>query len=321
METEVSAQNIVAQQSHFLGLPHGHLKAVDGQRIFRAHIHIAFGCAHGPRADEHAFQHGMGVAFQHGAIHERAGVAFVRVAAHVFGAAFGHAGELPLSSGGEARAAPSAQTGSLHFLKGFFGAHFQGFGQPFISAAGDIFLNVFGVDASAVAQHQTVLQTVERHFLVGLARRLAGASLEEQAFHQLAFHDGFCDDFLAVLGLYAHIEIAAGVDDDQGAEFAEAVTAGGDDFAGMIQTVLFERLLKGRPHGLAARRGAARASAHENLEFFVRRLTVITTQNDFMLGAFPDLPEVGGGSKTSVFGHGNLSCDGNSFLLKVFLRP
>ena len=170
---------------------------------------------------------------------------------------------------GEARAAPAAQTGSLHFLKGFFRAHFQSLDQPLISAAGDIFLNIFGVDTPAVAQHQTVLKIVKRDFLIGLARRLAAVALEEQAFHQLAFHDGGGDDFLAVLGLYTHVEIAAGVDNHQRAEFTEAVTAGGDDFTGMFQPVFFERFLKGRPYGIAARGSAARASAHENLEFFI----------------------------------------------------
>ena len=59
------------------------LQPLDGQRILGAHVDVALLRAHGVGRDRHALQHAVRIAFEHAAIHERAGIAFVRVADHV----------------------------------------------------------------------------------------------------------------------------------------------------------------------------------------------------------------------------------------------
>ena len=67
-----------------LRLPNGSSQPLDRQRILGAHIDVALGRADRVGRDQHAFEHAMRIAFEHAAIHERAGIAFVGVADDVF---------------------------------------------------------------------------------------------------------------------------------------------------------------------------------------------------------------------------------------------
>ena len=66
-----------------LGGLHGDLESADGQRILGPHVEVADGRADGVGADGHALEHGVRVALQHRAVHERARVALVAVADEV----------------------------------------------------------------------------------------------------------------------------------------------------------------------------------------------------------------------------------------------
>ena len=84
LEAEARAQDVVAQIVTLLSGFDGGVQMLDGKRIFCPAIDIAFVRTHRIGADDHAFQHLVGVAFQHAAVHERAGIAFVSVADHIF---------------------------------------------------------------------------------------------------------------------------------------------------------------------------------------------------------------------------------------------
>ena len=84
VEGEVGAEDILAQQAKLAGLLDGDIERLDRQRIFRAAVDVALACADRVGGDDHAFDHGMRIAFQHAAVHERARVAFIGVADHVF---------------------------------------------------------------------------------------------------------------------------------------------------------------------------------------------------------------------------------------------
>ena len=56
------------------------LQALDGQRIFGAHVDEALLRADRVGGDRHAFEHAVRIALQHAAVHEGARVAFVGVA-------------------------------------------------------------------------------------------------------------------------------------------------------------------------------------------------------------------------------------------------
>ena len=94
---------------------------LDGDRILFADIDISVLAAHGIGAEQHPFHHGMGVAFQNGAIHKCAGVAFVRVADGILGTTIGLAGEFPFETGGETGAAAASEFGSLNLIDHLFG--------------------------------------------------------------------------------------------------------------------------------------------------------------------------------------------------------
>ena len=88
-------------------------------------------------------------------------------------------GKLPLLTGGETGTAAAAQAGIQHFLADLFGSHFgQGLSQGLITVKGDIFVDVFGIDHTAVPQCDALLLLVEADLiqallnaaLVGLAR-------------------------------------------------------------------------------------------------------------------------------------------------------
>ena len=85
-------------------------KPLDGQRIFGAHVDVAFAGADGVGGDGHAFEHAVRVALEHAAVHEGAGIAFVGVADDVFRVVpVGLGDRAPLQAGGKAGAAASAQ--------------------------------------------------------------------------------------------------------------------------------------------------------------------------------------------------------------------
>ena len=56
------------------------LSRFDRQRIFGAAVDVALGRAHRVGGDGHALEHAVRIAFQHAAVHERAGIALVGVA-------------------------------------------------------------------------------------------------------------------------------------------------------------------------------------------------------------------------------------------------
>ena len=145
VKAEVGAEDVLAQQAVFVGLLDGLLQPLHGDGILGTDVDPAFICADRVAADGHGFQDRVGIAFQQGAVHERAGVAFVSVADEVLVLRLGSAGELPLLAGGETGAAAAAQAGVQHFLDNLFGGHLgQRLGQGPVAVKGDVFVDVLG---------------------------------------------------------------------------------------------------------------------------------------------------------------------------------
>ena len=110
------AHDVVAEQAVLARLPERVLEALDGERVLGAHVHEALVRADGEGADDHALDERVRVALEHRAVHERAGVALVRVAEDVLGLVVLLLGEAPLHPGGEAGAAAAAQAGGEDLL-------------------------------------------------------------------------------------------------------------------------------------------------------------------------------------------------------------
>ena len=123
LEVEVKArvQDVLAEQAVVLRLLQRYAQALHRDGVLRPDIDIALMRADGISRDRHRFQHGVGVAFEDGTVHERAGVALVRVAAHVLDGTGAVCRELPFETGGETAAASAPQPGRLDDVDDFLG--------------------------------------------------------------------------------------------------------------------------------------------------------------------------------------------------------
>ena len=189
----------------------------------------------------------MRVALQHGTVHERAGVALVSVAGHVLLIGLGAVGELPLQARGETAAAAAAQAGLEDFVDDLLAGHAgQRLFQRLVAVEGQVFVNVFGVDHAAVAQSDALLVLVEVNILQALVGVLlvGGVIGIHQVLHVTALEQMLGDDLVHILYLYAGVEGAFGVYDDNGAGLAQAKAARADNLDFLFQAGFFDFLLK-----------------------------------------------------------------------------
>ena len=128
-----------------------------------------------------------------------------------------------------------------------------------LAVAGDVVLDLLGVDHAAVAKDDAVLLLVERDVRLRYQPlRLLGIVAE--ALHDAALHEVLRDDFLHVLGLDLDVERSLREDLDDRALLAEAKAAGLDDLHGLGEA----GGLKARRellHKLVGSAGTARRSA------------------------------------------------------------
>ena len=111
------------------------------KRIFVSYVEEALLRAYRKGSYRKSFKHGVGIALQNGAVHERAGVALVAVAAHVLDFRLLLLCRKPLPPGGEARAAAAAQAGLLYFLDYLVLGHGEGLLKAFVTAGRQIILH------------------------------------------------------------------------------------------------------------------------------------------------------------------------------------
>ena len=185
----------------------------------------------------------MRVAFQHGAVHERARVAFVGVADHVFLVGFVRRGKAPFEPRGEAAAAAAAQTGILHDLDDLFGLELgQALGKRLIAVVGDIFVDIFGIDDAAVAQRHALLLFIEVGFLEGfdLFRRAGFGLIVKQTLHDTTLEQMLFHDLGHVFHFHFAVEAAFGINHDDRTECAKTEAAGADDLDFVFQTLFLD---------------------------------------------------------------------------------
>ena len=124
VEVKAGAEDVLAEEAVFPGLLDGDLEAVDGNRVFGADVDVALGRADGVAGDGHCLQHDVGVALEDRTVHERAGVAFVGVAADILLVGLIDRREAPLPPGREAGAAAAAQPRGEDLVDDLLGGHF-----------------------------------------------------------------------------------------------------------------------------------------------------------------------------------------------------
>ncbi len=96
IKIKAGIEDILAQQAVFTGLVDSDLQTLYSDGILGADVNVALGGADGIAGDGHGLQHAVGIALQNGTVHERARVAFVGVAAHIFLVGLVGGGQAPL---------------------------------------------------------------------------------------------------------------------------------------------------------------------------------------------------------------------------------
>ena len=154
-DLEAQAAEVAARRRLLDGRAH----MPHGQRILGADVKVALARADGVRRDGQPFEHAVRIGFEHRAIHEGAGIAFVAIADDVFDRACLRASERPLAAGGEARAAAPAQAGfgdgGDHLLRASVRA--AAF-QRLIAAAREVVVDIQRIDLAAVFEHDALLR-------------------------------------------------------------------------------------------------------------------------------------------------------------------
>ncbi len=232
----------------------GDIEGFDGQGIFGAAVHITLLGANGVGGDGHTFDDGMGVAFQHAAVHEGTRVAFVGVADDVFHFAGVLAGELPFFGSGETRAAASAQAGSKDFINHTVGGHFgDDFGQGHVTVFGDVIFDVEGINFAAVGKHHA-------HFF-GLGS--AKLFIHSDAFDRLEFFDDTAFEEMLfhqegdVIGIEIDVVNPFGVDHQIGAFGRRVAEARGFQNLDFIDQALIDQFVVQRVNDIMRTFGKA----------------------------------------------------------------
>jgi len=121
--------------------------------VFGANVEEALLGADSDRRDRQALDNPVGVRFEHQTIHERARIALVSVADHVFGSLL-RARQSPLATGGKAGTAATAKTRGGQGVDHRFGARrAQAARELPVASSFAVFLDRARVDRAAVLEH------------------------------------------------------------------------------------------------------------------------------------------------------------------------
>ena len=242
------------------------LQTLNRDRIFCTNINIALRCADCVTGNRHCFQHHMRVAFQHGTIHECTRIAFVGVAANIFLISLISRGKCPLAAGGEACATASAQTGSRHLIDNLFRGHFrQCLAKSGITVHGDVLINIFGINHTAVAQCSTALLCIEIGFVEGLDAVLHNGLLIKQTLDNATLKQMLFHDLRNILHRDAAIKAAFRVNDHNRTEGAKTKAAGAHNVNFFFQSAFCNFFLQGFNDFFAVRGGTTRTAAYKHI--------------------------------------------------------
>jgi hypothetical protein len=186
----------------------------------------------------------MGIAFNRGTIHVGAGVSLVGVTDDIFDVPLGLAGQIPLEPCGETGPAAAPEPGDLYLFDDLFGSPGKkNFFKARITFPGDVFIDIFRIDHTAVAEHDPELLLIELDVFDGGSLVFGVFFPVEEPGDFPAFDDLLGDDLAGVFGFYSHIEGFFRKYLDDGALLAKTETAGFNDL-NLLLDILLLRFLK-----------------------------------------------------------------------------
>jgi len=166
------------------------------------------------------------IAFHQTAIHKGTRIAFVTVADDIFLVGFLLQGQCPLFTRGKTAAAASSQTRRCNFFTHLLGCHLGiSPASRLITAACDIFPDIFRINITAISQLNTFLLGIERNFFLCVTN-LAVCRIHIQQALDLAFvNQRSLDNLRRIFSLDFDIQDAFRFNRDQRAHLAEALAA------------------------------------------------------------------------------------------------
>ena len=266
LEVEACAEDVVAENAVFFSLLDCDFETVNGDRVFCANVDVTFVSADCVTCDSHCFENCVGVAFKNGTVHECAGVTFVRITYDVLLACGLCFSEGPLSAGGEACTAASAETGIKDGLDNFLGGHGgDDLCESLVAVASDVFVDAFRVDNTAVTESDALLLCIEGSLVESEdVIALYGFAVKELA-NGVAANEVFGNDFVHIFGLNLAVEGTFGINDHDRAECAKTETTGGNNLDFVCDACDFKLFYESFANVHGVRGGTASTAANEDV--------------------------------------------------------
>ena len=245
------------------GLFDRRLQPADRQRVLGANVNEALARPHSVGRNGHAFQHAVRIALQHAAVHERAGIALVRVADDVLLLARRLGDRAPFEAGGVSCPAAAAQSALENRIQDVFRRHLpQNVVQGLVTLRRDVSFDALRVHDAAVGQHDGHLLGKER--VLGIADLHLGFAALERADKRgrILRGDLLVKRAMPLRGDLDRRALGRRVHLDQRALTAQLHAADSAHLDLVFEPRLFDRLLQALLHpfgvgGHAARRHAA----------------------------------------------------------------
>ena len=191
-QIETAVQNIFSEQTVRPRLLDCVFQTPDGKRVFRTDVDDGASGSDGIGRDCKSLNQTVRIPLNERAVHERPGVALIRIADHIFLVAGGIQGELPLGPRREAAASAPAQSAQFHLFADFRRRHgVKRLRERAVPAACQIFFNRSGIDNAAVLKHAESLSAEKRMLLQQRNSRRGGLSLKHDLSEQSLLRHSF----------------------------------------------------------------------------------------------------------------------------------
>ena len=187
----------------------------------------------------------MRVALKDGSVHECTRVTFIGVAADVFHGSHLSGSGFPLYAEREACAASSAEHCVLHRVDDVLGIHVvQAQSQSLVSVDSDIFLDVHGIDETAVLESDLHLLGIEGVVFKRVSDLCSVCFSSKKTLHRLSAHYVGVPDLFHVFGFHVGVHDLIGIGDHERPLGAKTHASCGDKLYFRLESVFFDLFLK-----------------------------------------------------------------------------
>ena len=167
--TDAQLHGKARQQPPGLSGGDGGAQPLNGQGVFGPHVNKTLAGPHGMGCNRHALQQPVGIALQHGPVHEGTRVALIGVTHDHLAAARLSRHQLPFAACGVAGPAAAPQPAALQFLHHGFRCQLAAGGEGGVGAFGKGVFEAARVHQATALQHHGSLQGEEGMLRIQLA--------------------------------------------------------------------------------------------------------------------------------------------------------